>query len=259
MKNISQSMKLFLATVFVSIFIIIERIASLILNFDFNTLFYNNNFIPTVIYITLLAVSIIIYFKAKGIKLECIKNNSFDVILNILLLISFIMLFIEIINEKTFLIPIQYIIHKISLVASGLSVLCYILSLTYTNKSNSFILFLNIFPTILLASELILTFTQISGKANSYYLFPDIISTLVVAYLILALAKIKAASSGDTNNFISIALISILCVSVSIIPDMIFIIMQKFVYSYKDILFMVIKAIYLMAAVNSILKVIKNA
>lgn len=205
---------------------VVLRVLLMKFGFDYQSLFFDNNTLPTALYIFVLLSALFVLVFSKKVNTFNPINQKADFVLNILCMIAFVVLFFVKLSDS---LPEMYILrltHWGAVISSVASVVFYLLSAVFQNKKTPALPYLNIAPVIYLLCISIDCFTSISVKANSYYLFPHIVSIIFLAFYIINNAKRNNCVYEKGIPTFSYSIMTMQILAFSVIPDVILIILS---------------------------------
>lgn len=251
MQNIKKITTLFITSIVLSLIVVTARFLLINNSFDFETKFFNNTTLAVIISVFAVFSAVILFVMSKKTKFVISDKSIATTLLNSCAAIVFILIFIATYTAKHTmpLNGIERVTRIISLITSILSVAYYGASVvsSFLKKplSNTVLRLLNLSPVIYFASELISTFSKVSGQANSLYHFPHIISILVLAFFILSYSKSKI--NGLVNNNISLTgyvLAAIIIFPFSALPDLVFHFNGAIPLTKAELILSILKVLY---------------
>lgn len=234
---------------------VIARTVLMLTAFDKETLFFNNNLLPTVLYAFVLVSAGVIFVMTKRVTTNTSITSTHFSVLSILCAIVSVGLLISEALSSTPTMAIGVITHWGALVSLAFSVPFYLLSSSPRTNSLPSLPLLNIAPVVYLICRLIDCFTSISIKANSYYLFPNVLSLLALAFYVLYNGKLSTLNSRDKGiPMFAYSLLTAMLLLFSAITD--FVVPLKI--TATDILLAALKIVYVIFAVINIVNTLKN-
>lgn len=248
-----------ISTVVGSLIAVVLRCLLTVFNFDYNTLFFVQKLPATILYFAVLLFAAAVFFASKKIAVCDIKPSKIHKILDLLTLVIFITLFINRLRTPADALGIANALRYVSIVSLLISSLYFALAVFFNKSSlNALIGFLNIFPVIFFAVELMDGFIGMSSKANTYHLLPNILSLLVIAFFIINEAKQKIGPDKDSPVYLcSHSALTFIILAFSALPDL-FIALTSgnsiAKMSFEEILFLILKFIYIVHSADMFVK-----
>ena len=260
MQNSSKSKSItVLIVVAITLIACVWRTLLMLFGFDYDTHFFYNNTIATVMYIFVLLSGAIAYYFSKKIDTGKVDNSRCDstceilyTILNVLSAVIFATLFYSASTTPLPQMTLGRVTHWVALVSSAFSTIYFLLAVFDKKVNSSIITCFNIAPIIYLLCLSIDCFTSFSTKANSYYLFPHVISIIFLAFYILNKARNNYVAQEQKSSILPYSLIALLFLTFSFVPDVVILLNERMSFSLIDLLITVFKGIYIIISITDI-------